>query len=219
MLEELQFGFPILTFLTFFPFVGALIIWAVKDVDLIKKSALGVAVIEFFVSALLLLQFVPETAAMQFAERYQWVPALGISYHMAVDGDQHPLCRTQCVSDRVAHLVCLGHRQRTTQSLFHECAGTRNHHHGDLCFHRSDFVLCILGTHADSQLLPDKTMGNRYRTPLCGIEICALHPHGEASSCLWDLRFWISITMRSGMPIVLTCWSCSPSRFRLANKF
>ena len=86
MLEELQFGFPILTFLTFFPFAGALIIWAVKDEDLIKKSALGIAVIEFFVSALLLLQFVPDTAAMQFAERYQWVPALGISYHMAVDG-------------------------------------------------------------------------------------------------------------------------------------
>ena len=86
MLEELQFGFPILTFLTFFPLLGALIIWAVKDQDLIKKSALGVAVIEFFVSVLLLLQFVPETAAMQFSERYQWIPPLGISYHMAVDG-------------------------------------------------------------------------------------------------------------------------------------
>ena len=37
MLEELQFGFPILTFLTFFPLVGALVIWAVKDQELIKK--------------------------------------------------------------------------------------------------------------------------------------------------------------------------------------
>ena len=86
MQEELQAGFPILTFLTFFPLIGAMAIWAMKDEDLIKKSTLGVAVLELIVSVWLLLAFVPETAAMQFAERYNWVPPLGISYHMAVDG-------------------------------------------------------------------------------------------------------------------------------------
>ncbi|WP_447970209.1 complex I subunit 4 family protein [Nitrospira sp. M1] len=86
MQEELQAGFPILTFLTFFPLLGAIIIWAMKDQDLIKKSALGIVVLEFFVSAWLLMGFVPDTAAMQFSERYSWIPQLGISYHMAVDG-------------------------------------------------------------------------------------------------------------------------------------
>ena len=86
MLEELQFGFPLLTFVTFFPLVGALIIWAMNDREQIKKAALGVAAVEFVMSAFLLWQFVPETAAMQFAERHEWVPALGISYHVAVDG-------------------------------------------------------------------------------------------------------------------------------------
>ena len=32
------------------------------------------------------LRFVPESAAMQFAEHVPWMPALGISYHLAVDG-------------------------------------------------------------------------------------------------------------------------------------
>ncbi len=86
MLEELHFGFPLLTFVTFFPLVGALIIWALNDLEQIKKAALGVAGVEFVMSALLLWLFVPETAAMQFAERHEWVPALGISYHVAVDG-------------------------------------------------------------------------------------------------------------------------------------
>ncbi|GJL54287.1 MAG: NADH-quinone oxidoreductase subunit M [Nitrospirales bacterium] len=86
MQEELQAGFPILTFLTFFPLLGAMIIWAMKDQDLIKKSALGIAVLELVVSAWLLMGFVPDTAAMQFSERYSWIPQLGISYHMAVDG-------------------------------------------------------------------------------------------------------------------------------------
>ncbi|PJA79110.1 MAG: NADH-quinone oxidoreductase subunit M, partial [Nitrospirae bacterium CG_4_9_14_3_um_filter_51_5] len=86
MQEELQFGFPILTFLTFFPLLGALVLWALKDQDLIRKSALGIASLEMVVASLMLWRFVPETAAMQFAERHEWIPFLGISYHLAVDG-------------------------------------------------------------------------------------------------------------------------------------
>ena len=88
MQEELQVvGFPILSFLTFFPLMGALILWSLKDQDLIKKSTLGIAGIEMFVAALMLIRFVPDTAAMQFAERREWIPFLGISYHLAVDAD------------------------------------------------------------------------------------------------------------------------------------
>ncbi|MGB0911262.1 MAG: complex I subunit 4 family protein [Nitrospirales bacterium] len=86
MQEELQAGFPILTFLTFFPLLGAIAIWSMKDLDLIKKSALGVTALELIVATWLLFGFVPDTAAMQYAERYSWIPQLGISYHMAVDG-------------------------------------------------------------------------------------------------------------------------------------
>jgi NADH-quinone oxidoreductase subunit M len=86
MQEEFQFGFPILSFLIFFPLMGALIIWSMKDVDLIKKTSLGVAGLELVVAVLMLLRFVPDTAAMQFSERASWIPQLGIGYHLAVDG-------------------------------------------------------------------------------------------------------------------------------------
>ncbi len=66
--------------------MGALIIWSMKDVDLIKKTSLGVAGLELVVAVLMLLRFVPDTAAMQFSERASWIPPLGIGYHLAVDG-------------------------------------------------------------------------------------------------------------------------------------
>ena len=86
MIEELQFGFPLLSVLIFLPLIGAIILWLQKDPDLLKKSALGIAVFEFVLSVWLLLRFVPESAAMQFSERLNWIPPLGISYHLAVDG-------------------------------------------------------------------------------------------------------------------------------------
>ena len=86
MQEELSFGFPILSFLTFFPLLGALVVWGLKDYDMVRKATLGIAGIEMAVTALMLLLFVPDTAAMQFSERHEWIPFLGISYHLAVDG-------------------------------------------------------------------------------------------------------------------------------------
>ncbi len=86
MLEELEFGFPILSILLFLPLLGAIGLWTQRDAELIKKTALGVALFELALAALLLLRFIPESAAMQFSERLNWIPALGISYHLAVDG-------------------------------------------------------------------------------------------------------------------------------------
>ena len=86
MLEELEFGFPILSMLLFLPLLGAIGLWMQRDTDLIKKTALGIAVFELALAVLVLLRFIPESAAMQFSERLNWIPALGISYHLAVDG-------------------------------------------------------------------------------------------------------------------------------------
>jgi NADH-quinone oxidoreductase subunit M len=86
MLEELSFGFPILSLLVFLPLVGALIIWQLEDEDLISNAALAIAVVELVLASVVLIRFVPDSAAMQFSERLPWVPPLGISYHLAVDG-------------------------------------------------------------------------------------------------------------------------------------
>lgn len=82
-----QIGFPILTVLTFLPLLGAVVIWLFqKDEDLILKSALALAGLEFFISAVLFWYFTPGSADIQFAERASWIPAIGISYHLGVDG-------------------------------------------------------------------------------------------------------------------------------------
>ncbi len=86
MQEELSFSFPILSFLTFFPLFGALVIWGLNDQKLVRKATLGIAGVEMTVAALMLVFFVPDTAAMQFSERHEWIPFLGVSYHLAVDG-------------------------------------------------------------------------------------------------------------------------------------
>lgn len=86
MTEELQIGFPILSVLLLLPLAGALVMWVLQDEDLIKNTALGVSIIEFVLSAVMLFRFVPDSAAMQFTERARWIPPLGISYHLGVDG-------------------------------------------------------------------------------------------------------------------------------------
>src|SRR5206468_5000584 len=86
MFEERTFGFPILSQLLFLPLAGALVLWLLEEEDLIKNATLAVAAVELFLAMILLVRFVPDSAAMQFAERLQWIPPLGISYHLAVDG-------------------------------------------------------------------------------------------------------------------------------------
>ncbi|NGZ99189.1 MAG: oxidoreductase, partial [Nitrospira sp. WS110] len=86
MLEELTAGFPILSCILFLPLVGAVLLWVVEDEDTVRSAALTIALVELALCIFVLLRFVPESAAMQFTERVPWIPALGISYHVAVDG-------------------------------------------------------------------------------------------------------------------------------------
>lgn len=86
MLEELTFGVPLLSMVLFLPLAGALLIWMMEDEDLIKHATLAVSLLELVLALAVWLRFVPESAAMQFSERLAWVPALGVSYHLGVDG-------------------------------------------------------------------------------------------------------------------------------------
>jgi NADH-quinone oxidoreductase subunit M len=85
-LQELTYSFPILSLLLFFPLLGAVVLWLLEDEDLIRNAAVGISVFELILAGVLLMDFKPGIAAMQFSERAPWIPALGISYHLAVDG-------------------------------------------------------------------------------------------------------------------------------------
>ena len=86
MLEELASTFPILTCILFLPVIGAVVLWLFDDEDMVRTSALTIALLELALSVFVLLRFTPESAAMQFSEHVPWIPALGVSYHLAVDG-------------------------------------------------------------------------------------------------------------------------------------
>src|SRR4026207_1132863 len=78
----------ILSFITWLPAVGAILILALMRKDqssLIKKFAtawFGLA----FVASLVLLKYDPAVGGMQFLEDHQWIPVIGARYQMGVDG-------------------------------------------------------------------------------------------------------------------------------------
>ncbi len=84
-------SWPILSLVTFLPLVGVLFILFIRgESDVVARNARYVALwtslITFVVSLSLWIGFERGTADFQFVEKTEWMPGLGISYHMGVDG-------------------------------------------------------------------------------------------------------------------------------------
>ncbi len=79
---------PILSTVIFLPILGALLIFLMQRANepLIKWTALAISLINFVLSLPLFITFDKTTAAMQFVEKYKWVPAWNIHYSLGVDG-------------------------------------------------------------------------------------------------------------------------------------
>ena len=78
--------FPILSLIIFLPAGGAGVLLLVRGDAAVRWTALVFAVADFLLTIPLLLAFDTTTYAMQFRETVAWVPALGISYSLGVDG-------------------------------------------------------------------------------------------------------------------------------------
>ena len=78
----------ILSFTTWMPALGAIIILALMKKDqssLIKKFATAWFGLDFLAS-LYLLTYNRSTGGMQFLEDHEWIPVIGARYQMGVDG-------------------------------------------------------------------------------------------------------------------------------------
>ncbi|HEV8204091.1 MAG TPA: NADH-quinone oxidoreductase subunit M [Pyrinomonadaceae bacterium] len=78
----------ILSFITWLPAVGAILILALMKKDqssLIKKFATGWFALDFILS-LWLLKYNRGMGGMQFLEDHEWIPIIGARYQMGVDG-------------------------------------------------------------------------------------------------------------------------------------
>jgi len=80
-------GIPILSFITFLPLLGAigLILIPSARVNTIRWTAFLVSAATFVASIPLFTRF-DARIGMQFVEQVPWVPGLGMSYHLGVDG-------------------------------------------------------------------------------------------------------------------------------------
>ena len=83
--------FPILSLLIFLPLAGAGFILTISGDDDVgarnaRRVALWTSVVTFVLSLFLWVNFDNSTAAFQFEERLDWIPAYNISYHLGVDG-------------------------------------------------------------------------------------------------------------------------------------
>ncbi|MCA9974408.1 MAG: NADH-quinone oxidoreductase subunit M, partial [Anaerolineales bacterium] len=80
-----------LTLVTFFPVLGAVIILLLKlfkkESDLlVKQLAVGTAIVTFGLSIALLTQFNPALGGLQLENKADWIPSWGISYYLGIDG-------------------------------------------------------------------------------------------------------------------------------------
>ncbi|MBL8047326.1 MAG: NADH-quinone oxidoreductase subunit M [Chthonomonas sp.] len=78
----------ILSLLTFLPLIGALLLMFLPDKDnkLIRNVALAMTVITFGVSLVVFSRFQGGTYHFQMVEMVKWIPQIGLSYKLGVDG-------------------------------------------------------------------------------------------------------------------------------------
>ena len=84
-------GWPILSLITFLPLVGAFFCLIVNGPkEAVERNCRSIAIVTtvltFVVSLVLWAKFDPSKAGFQFEEKAAWVPALGIGYHVGIDG-------------------------------------------------------------------------------------------------------------------------------------
>jgi NADH-quinone oxidoreductase subunit M len=87
-------GFPFLSAIVFTPAIGSIVLLALPGSrkTLIRGVALGAATIALLLSLAVYLQYLLQhMTGYQFVEKYEWLPALGISLHFGVDGISAPL--------------------------------------------------------------------------------------------------------------------------------
>jgi len=85
--------FPLLSVIIFIPLLAglAILLFPAERREWIRGTALGAASLTILLSFILYLSYDSPVAGYQFVEELPWVPSLGISYHMGVDGISVPL--------------------------------------------------------------------------------------------------------------------------------
>lgn len=81
-------NFPLLTTLTFIPFVGGLLVLSLGEARkaLARTAATAISFLALALAVSLWAHFDSGSAQFQFVEKHTWIPGLGVEYHLGVDG-------------------------------------------------------------------------------------------------------------------------------------
>jgi len=85
--------FPILSFIVFTPIAAGmlLLVFPAERKTEIRVTALAAAAFALGLSLWAYLAYDQSVGGYQFVEQYSWIPAIGVSYHVGVDGMNLPL--------------------------------------------------------------------------------------------------------------------------------
>ncbi len=85
--------FPILSVIIFTPLVAGILIllYPADRKNAVKITALTAMAVSFLLSLWVFVSYNTSTAGYQFLEKLDWLPQLGISYHVGVDGFSVPM--------------------------------------------------------------------------------------------------------------------------------
>jgi NADH-quinone oxidoreductase subunit M len=78
--------FPWLTALTFTPLVGGLLLLGLEKKSLARWLAFGFNLVTLALAVLIWSQFNKSSPELQFVERHNWIPTLGVEYFVGIDG-------------------------------------------------------------------------------------------------------------------------------------
>jgi NADH-quinone oxidoreductase subunit M len=113
-------GFPYLSFLLFFPLVAAALVALVPRgaERQAKLWATVAAAIELVASLPLWTQVLPGAPGFQFEEKVAWIPAIGASYHLGVDGISALLVLLTTVITFIAVLGAWGSVEKRAREFY-----------------------------------------------------------------------------------------------------
>jgi len=101
---------PILSMITWTPLAGAVLVLVVprQNIKLMQSVALACATLSLILAWSLWFRFDRDTAMLQFTERREWIPELGMTYALGIDGLSFPLLLLSTLLGVVAVIASLG---------------------------------------------------------------------------------------------------------------
>ena len=81
-------AFPLITLLTAVPLIGGLGILGLstQNKNIARNMALSFSLIALALTLVLWHRFNPASGKLQFQELHPWIPAIGVQYHLGIDG-------------------------------------------------------------------------------------------------------------------------------------